>query len=852
MIGSIWQDLHYSARSLLKQRGFTAVIVLTLALGIGANTAIFSVLNAVLLRPLPYEDPGSLVMLWTDDAKRELHEEGTSPLTITDWRDQTQAFTGIASFSRNNSVTVIHEDHRERVNSQFISTNLFSILGVSPVLGRTFAAEDEQHTEQVVIVSHRFWQTNFSGSAAVIGTLLQLDGDMTAQKNGIRTVRVIGVMPADFYFSDKEIQLWEPVTTYWRWEKENTNRSNGLWRAIGRLKPGVSLDQAQAEMNTLSARLAEAYTSNDPDFHGFQTRVVALLDQVTGKRLQLSLWVLLSAVLFVLLIACVNVANLVLARSESRQRELTIRLALGAGRARLVRLILTESVMLGSVGGLIGLGLAAISIPALSTFAAAEIPRLDEIRLDGKVFLFNASVSFIAGIVAGVGPAWKLSQLRPYEALKQTSRNSSGGLRLREFRGLLVVVECTLCIMLLAGAGLVIRSFHRLHSVDPGFNADGVLLIRVSEPMVAGNDAGENVFVQREAIFHEMIARLAATPGVRAVGATGSFITAGNADESITIEGRAAGLQSEETNQLASESVSPDFFRTMGIPLLRGRQFLRDDATLKIALMFSTVDSGLHGPSEVIHASSVRPSAAIVNESFARRYFSTEDPIGKRFYEGQLTGKYFWYNIVGVVGDARRRGLEQQPLPEYFVPLTGGVNGTVEFAVRADDPLPLLPSLRQAIHSVDKNAIILTAQTLDQEMGDLSAQRRFQTWLLGVFAALALTLASMGAYAVMHYTVARRTHEMGVRIALGAQTSDVLRLVINQGMQPVIAGMVIGLLFSFWLTTLMSHLLFGISAHDPLTFLSVALTLLATTLLACYLPALRATKVDPLMALRSE
>jgi predicted permease len=849
---SLLKDIRYAIRSLLKHPAFTAMALITLALGIGANTAIFSVFYAVLLRPLPYKDPSRLVMLWTDDTKRDLHEEGTSPLTVADWRSQSQSFTEMAVFSRNNPVTLMGGEELERVDGQFVTANLFPMLGVIPALGRTFTVEDEQLGEQVVILSYAFWQRRFGGSAKVIGRTLQLDGDMTAQKKNPRTVRVIGVMPADFYFSTKETQLWEPVTTYWRWDKENTVRSYGDWRVIGRLKPGTTLRKAQGEMTGIGQRLAQAYPIIDPDFAGFGVRLVPVLDQITGKKLQLALWVLVGAVVFVLLIACANVANLLLAHGAARQRELTIRTALGAGRTRLLRQLLTESVMLAAVAGLLGLGLAAVGVRALSALAPPGIPRLDEISIDSGVLVFTVGLSFLAGIVFGLAPAWKMSRQNPSEVLKETSRNSSGGLRLRKMRGLLVVVECALSIVLLSGAGLLLRSFQRLQSVDSGFNAEGVLLVRVSLPPVIGNAEGQNVFVQREVAFHQITERIAGVPGVRGAGAISSFLTAGNADESITIEGRPPAPEGTETGQLASESVSPGFFQTMGIPLLRGRLFSRDDAALKIALTFNSFNTEPGAPPNIVRAPSTQPSAAIINETFARRYFHGEDPIGKRFYEGQLTGKYFWYEIVGVVGDVHRQGLEQQPIPEYFVPLTNGVNGTAEFAVRADHPLSLLASVRQAIHSVDKNAMILTATTVDRQMGELSAQRRFQTWLLTLFAVLAMVLSAIGAYGVMHYSVSQRTHEMGVRIALGAQTSDVLRLVIGQGLKVVASGVVIGLLLSLWLTDLMSHLLFDVSAHDPLTFVGAALTLLGVSFLACYIPARRATKVDPLVALRYE
>jgi predicted permease len=849
-VQTLWQDLSYGARMLFKHPGFTSIAVVTLALGIGANTAIFSVFYAVLLRPLPYNDPGRLAMLWTDDTKRDLHEEGTSPLTVADWRSQSHSFAEMAVFSRDNPVTLIGGEELERVNGEFVSANLFPMLGVNPILGRAFTPEDEERGDQVAVLSYAFWQRRFGGSTAVIGKSLQLDGDMTAWKKDPRTVRVVGVMPADFYFPTKEIQLWEPVTTYWRWDKEKTDRFYTSWRVIGRLKPDATLRQAQSEMTAIGQRIAQAYPITDPDFPGFSVKVVPVLDQITGKKLQLALWVLLGAVVFVLLIACVNVANLLLARGEARQRELTIRAALGAGRMRLVRQLLTESLMLAAIGGMVGLGLAAAGVRILSALAPSGIPRLDEIRIDSGVLLFTLGLSILAGIVFALAPALKMSQQRPNEALIKASHSSSGGLRLGQMRGLLVVLECALSVVLLTGAGLLIRSFQSLQSVNPGFNPEGLLLLRVSLPKVPGNDGAQSVFTQREAAFDQITQRIAVVPGVRKVGAISSLLMKGAANESITIEGRTPAPNSKETDQLASTSVSPGFFQTMGIPLLRGRFFTRDDAARKIILMFNTPAA-----KRLSAEQSPRPAAtaAIINDTLARRFFPGADPIGKRFYEGQLTGQYSWYEIVGVVGDMHRQGLEQQPLPEYFVPLIGGVSGSADVAVRAgSEPLSLLASVRQAIHSVDKNAMILSATTVDRQMGELSAQRRFQTWLLSLFAVLALALAAVGAYGVMQHAVAQRTHEIGVRIALGAQTSDVLWLVISQGLRLVAIGVAIGLLVSFWLTDVINHLLFGVTAHDPFTFAGVALTLLGVSFLACYIPARRATKVDPLVALRYE
>jgi len=577
----------------------------------------------------------------------------------------------------------------------------------------------------------------------------------------------------------------------------------------------------------------------DPDFPGFAVNVVPLLDQITGKKLQLSLWVLLGAVAFVLLIACVNVANLTLARGAARECEFAVRAALGASRARLLRQLLTESVALAMCGGLLGLALAAAGVRALLLAAPPGIPRLDEVRLDPSALVFTLGVSLFAGLVFGLTPAWKISQQRPHQALKE-SGGSSGGQALRRTHGWLAVLECALAVALVAGAGLMIRSFLRLQAVNPGFKPEGVLLARVLPPLSIRSGG------QAEAFFQEALERLAAIPGVQAVASTDDFLIRGTPDESINIEGRPSA-SGEKTSQLNSADVSPDFFRTLGAPLLRGRFFTRADALAKIQLVY--------GPRaqdrQLTAAGAERPpaEAAIINETFARRFFPDEDPIGRRFYFGPPT-KIYWYEIVGVVGDMRRQGLEKQPIPEYFTPHLGGAADLVA-RVNAD-PLAFAAAVREAIRSVDKNALILSVTTAEARLGELSAERRLNTWLLALFAAMALTLAAIGIYGVMHYSVAQRTREIGVRLALGAQPADVLRLVIGQGLRLTLGGVALGLLAAFALTRVMTRLLFGVSAHDPVTFISVALLLVGIAVVACYLPARRAAMVDPMVTLRCE
>jgi predicted permease len=834
---SLLNDLRYGLRMFFANRGFTGVVVLTLALGIGANTAIFSVVNAVLLRPLPFRDPGRLAMLWTDDASRGIHEGVTPYLTMTDWRTQSQLFADMAIFTAN-PLTLTGSNEAERLKGEFVSANLFPLLGVDPVLGQTFSADQEERQEQVVVLSYGLWQRRYGGASDVIGKSLDIDGDQNSSKGGPRAPRIIGVMPAGFYFPDKETQLWEPATVYWRWKRESVERFLGdarRWGVVGRLKPGASVRDAQAEMTSIGQRLTDAYPvpAKSVDFPGFAVNVVPLLDQITGKKLQLALWILLGAVGLVLLMSCVNVANLLLARGTAREREFAIRTALGAPRVRLFRQLLTESVVLAGAGGLLGLGLAVASVRALAAAAPQGIPRLDEIRLDAPVLVFTSILSLLAGLLFGFVPAWSASRSDPNQALKEGSGGSTAGLKLLQIRGLLVTVECALAVVLLISAGLLIHSFLRLQAVDPGFQPKGVLLVRVSLPP-GQRTSGEAIVARQQQIFDQLADRIASIPGVKSTGAVSNLLIKGAPDETIEIEGRPMS-KDEDASQLASSAVSPGFFETMGVPLKRGRFFTRADALAANEILFA------------FGHRQTPPESVIVNETFARRFFPGEDPIGKRLLYSQ---KKYPYEIIGVAGDMHRQGLEREPLAEYFVALR---SSTADIVARAgSDPSALAANVRDAIRSIEEKAIVLSVTTVQSQLGELSAQRQFQTWLLAIFAALALTLAMVGIYGVMHYVVAQRTQELGIRIALGARNSHVLRLVIGQGIKLTLIGLGIGLVAELWLTDLMGHLLFGVSARDPWTFGAVALLLALVALLACYIPARRATKVDPMVALRYE
>jgi putative ABC transport system permease protein len=810
MEDEMFQDLRFSLRMLLKNPGFTLVAMLTLAVGIGANTAIFSVVNAVLLRPLPYQDPDRLAMLWTDDPKHDIHEEGVSYPNFLDWRSQNKLFTDMAICSRRNAVVLTGGDEPERVMSDLVSANLFPLLGVRPALGRAFSPEEEIRRARVVVISHGLWRRRFGAAPDVIGKTLEIDG---------QTSQVIGVMPADFYFPTRDTQLWELASAARFWEFVRAERFTDTWRVVGRLKQQTTFDQAQAEMNTIGQRLAQTYPVTNDNFMGFGVNVVPLLIQFTGKNLRLALWVLLGAVVFVLLIACANVANLLLARGAAREREFAVRAALGAGRGRLIRQLLTESAFLALVSGLLGLGLAAVGVRALIAFAPPDTPRLDEVTIDPGVLGFTVCVSLLTGLLFGLAPAWKVSRSNPNEALKEGGRGSSGGLRLRQTRGLLVVVECAMAVALLASAGLMIRSFMRLQSVDPGFKPEGLLLARVSLPQSL-----DRTPAQTAAFFPQVIDRVAALPGVQAVGAIGNLLMRGNPDGTITVEGRPPDGSGEGAGELTAENISHDLFQALGMPLLKGRFFTRQE----------TFDSRV----------------VVINETLARRFFPGEDPIGRRFKVGGPQSENNWFEIVGVVGDLRRQRLEKQAVSEFYFP---SASNYMDLLVRVRaDPLALAGAIRREIRAVDPTAAVYGVTTGPRLLEKLSAGRRFQTGLLALFATVALALAAIGVYGVMRYAVAQRTHEIGIRLALGARSSDVLRLVIGQGMKLTLVGVATGLLASFALSRVMAQLLFGVSATDPATFAGVALTLIGSALLACYLPARRATKVDPLTSLRHE
>jgi len=800
MISDLWQDLRFGARVLAKQPGFTLIAVLTLALGIGANIAIFSVVNAVLLRPLPYPDAEQLVFLWSESPQRNIRERSSAYANVTDWRTQSQTFADIAVYDPT-VLTLTGGSEPEPVVSVGASANLFSLLGAAPHLGRTFTADDAQ--QRVVVLSHGLWQRSFGASPNIVGQTVELDG--------IRS-QVLGVMPASFQFPDQTAQLWRPTMAG---EAEKARRDRGFWRVIGRLKTGLTLAQAQTEMNVIAERLAQAYPDTNKDLG---VNVVPFQLQLTGRTVQLALWILFGAVVFVLLIACTNVANLMLARSLAREREIAIRMALGAGRMRLIRQLLTESTLLALLAGAVGLFIARLGLPLLLRFSPPNVANLDSVAIDGQVLAFAVVVSLLTAVLFGLLPAWKVSQAQPGAALKEARSPSSG---LSGLRGLLVVAEFSLAVLLLSGAGLLLRSFLQVQAVDPGFEATNVLMIGLS-PM--SNRTPEQI----RAFYQQVGERSAALPGVESAGLINDFLTGGNLDALITTERDVASNTEPVRVPLSGDGVSGDFFQTLRVPLRKGRFFNAQD-------------------------NENAPPVAIINETMARRFWPNEEALGQRFKQGAAQANAPWLTVVGVVGDLRRQSLERQSVAQVFTSHAQSPSRRMNLMIRTTlDPTQLAAVVRNEIRALDATVPLTQIAPLENQFAAAGAQRRFQTWLLTLFSALALLLAAVGIFGVMQQSVAQSTREIGVRIALGAQARDVLKLVIGQGMVLALCGIGIGLIASLALTRLMQNLLFDVSATDPATFAITAVLLVLVAMLACFIPARRATKVDPMVALRHD
>jgi putative ABC transport system permease protein len=813
---TLLKDLRYAARVLRKSPGFTVVAVVAIALGVGANTAIFSVVNAVLLKPLNYRDPQQLVLIEHNYKKLDLHAT-VAPAGYAYYRDNAKSFSDVAAFS-SFSANLTGEGEPERLNAMYVTANMFPALGAQAAEGRMLLPEEnDAGRNKVVVLSDGFWHRRFAG-LPIVGKNVTLNGE---------PYTVVGIMPPSFNLGrefgfGQTPDLWAPITFKPEQLAPDTGWSTEYLNVVARMKPGVSVEQAQAEMNTIANDVRRQFlTDTEESSWGL---LLTPLDEFVVGKIRTALWILLGAVLFVLLIACANVANLMLARSAVRQKEIAVRTALGASRWRVVRQLMTESVLLSLVGGGLGLLLAMWGVDLLLKLNGARIPRAAEIGLDSRVMLFTLGVSVLTGIVFGLAPAFQTSDVNLIGTLKEGGRSGKTGVR-RGVRNALVIAEMTFAVILLVGAGLLIRSFIQLQQVSPGFEPRGVLAMQLSLPANKYADANARALFDRR-----MLEQLRAIPGVKSAGTTTSLPMSGsNQSGSFNIEGQPQ-VPGQDPPHGSRWLASEDYFETMGIRLVRGRLFNSHD----------TNDA---------------QQVAIVDETLARKYWGTEDPVGKRItFEGP-DDKPRWREVVGLVAHVRNEGLEGESRGQYYAPYAQATGGgpNLFVVVRTDgDPASLAPSVRGAIAGIDRDLPVFRVATMEQMVSDSLAQRRFSMLLFGIFAALALVLAVVGLYGVMSYAVAQRTHEIGLRMALGAQAADVLRMVVGQGMGLVAIGLGIGLLGALGLTRLMSSLLYGVSASDPATYAGIAILLGAVALLASYIPARRATKVDPMVALRYE
>jgi putative ABC transport system permease protein len=810
MLADLGQDIRYGIRMLRKNPAFTAIAVIALALGIGANSAIFSVVNAILLKPLPYKNPDQLVMIWEEATHLGFPKDTPPPANFLDWRQQSTVFEGMAATSyRSFSLTGVGEP--ERLDGRRVSANLFDFLGVKPIIGRTFVPEEDKPGTKVVLLNESLWQRRFGGDPSVIGRALNLNGE---------PYTVIGVLPhtvrlpAEGNWHD---QVWVPIAFS---SEEAANRGSHYLEVIARMKPRVTLPKAQAEMDTIAARLAKQY----PDFNARRGAVVRPLHEEIVGNMKSALLILLGAVMFVLLIACANVANLLLARAAVRQKEIALRLALGANRARLTKQLLVESVLLSLTGGAVGLGLAYFGLDVLTRFIPKDVALADTIAIDGKVLLFTLAAAVVTGLVFGLAPATQASHLNLNETLKEGGRDSAAGVRGKRLRSSLVIGEVATSFVLLIGAGLLINSFFHLRNLDPGFRADHLLALNVDLAEVRYPDTQH-----RTAFFDEVKRRMQTLPGVQSVAVAGNLPFTYNGDSmSIAVQG-IPDPPIDEWPDVIYRTVGPGYFATMGIPLMRGRDFSDQD----------TLD---------------KTRAVVISEKTARHYWPNEDAIGKHLKPGSTTSDIPWFTVIGVVKDVRQNDFIAEPKMQMYLSYRQ-VKDLVANALvlrTSVDPLSLATSARNTIWAVDKDQPVANIDSMEHIVAGAVARQRFSTLLLALFAGVALVLAAVGIYGVMSYSVAQQTREIGVRIALGAGRGDVLKMTVMQALKLVGVGLLCGLIVAFVLTRVMTSLLFGISATDPITFISIALIQLAVALLASYIPALRATQVDPVIALRAQ
>ncbi len=812
---TLLQDIRYGVRMLLKTPSFSIVAIIALALGIGANTAIFSVVNAVLLRPLPFTKSDDLMMVWETDSVRGQQRGTASYPNFADWREQNQSFERMAAYYSSDFI-MTGRGEATRLQGAVASSELFPVLGVSPMLGRVFRPEEDKPGEggRVVLLSQQMFEKRFNSDPNTVGQSITLDG---------KSYTIVGVMPHQFQFpiQNEPVELWTTVAGDAEGEDPvSSQRGAHFLRVVARLKPGVMREQAQADMTAIAARLEQQYP--DKNLHR-SSYVEPALESLVGD-IRPALLILLGAVGCVLLIACANVANLLLARAMSRHKEMAIRSALGASRLRVVRQLLTESIILSLAGGALGLVLAVWWSDLLVALGKEDIPRALQVGVDWRVLGFTVLVSVLTGVIFGLVPAFHSSKTELTETLKEGGRSSSEGARRNRVRGVLVVAELAIAVVLMVGAGLLIQSLWRLQNVSPGFNPEKVLTFSVAVPEVKYPSAKQVQF------YGDLVSRLQTLPGVQSASAVMPLPLSGDRFSiSFEIDGRPVAKGDQPSADFFT--IGLGYFRTMGIPLRKGRDFTERDT---------------HGSQPVI----------IVSEGFARKHFPNEEPIGKRIRPGVSTyegDKSVMREIIGVVDDVKNRTLTGEARPQFYVPQTQIPFTQLAMVVKTTgDPSGIVSGARNEVNSMDRELPVFNIKTMDEYLAVAVSSPRFNTTLLGIFATVALLLTVVGLYGVMSYSVAQRTNEIGIRMALGAQTRDVLKLIVSQGFKLVVIGLAIGLVGAFALMRVIGSLLFGVSTRDPFTFAAVAVVLSSVALLACYVPARRAAGIDPIQALHYE
>ena len=803
---ALLQDTRGALRAIRRDPAFSAVAAGTLALAVGVNVVMFSVLNTVLFRPLPYRCPDELVMLWTETPSQDLRENRSAFWNVEEWRRQSRSFRDIAAFD-SVALTLTHEGETQRVEGARVSPNLFPLLGIEPRHGRSFSAEEAAERRRLALVSHRFWQARFGGSPGALGASVELDG---------RPSTIVGVLPDGFRFGSLDADVYEPHTLFPDWEARRLVRGRDSWFVVGRLRPGVTVDEAQAEMSPIAGRLDAEMPAAD---RNRGVGVVPLTRHVVGARSRLALWMLMAAVACVLLIAAVNVANLWLARSLGRGREVALRAALGAGPARIVRQHLTESTTLALGAGVAGTLLAVVGLDLVRALGSVEVARLDEVRLDARALGWSLVLSLVMGIAVGLAPAllWR-RQLRGFG--DAGARVAGGGTAARTIRRTLLVAEVALAIVLLVGAGLLVRSWWQVESVDLGFRPERVLAMQVGAPALMAP-------AQRADFYRRAVDRIEALPGVERAGFISDAFIGGSPERTLTAEREGEAVSARL--QYRSDEVSEGLFQAFGTRLRGGRFFSPRDGAAS-------------------------PRVAIVNDALARRLWPGEDAVGRRLKRGPADAAGPWLTVVGVVDDMRRQGLETEPVPQIFEPVAQNPSGAGFLLVRTagENPEDAAAAVQAAVRQLDTRAPLYGVSTLETRLRAFYAPRSLQTAIVVGFAAVALLMAALGIYGLIHYAVSTRTREIAIRMAVGAAAGNIFRMVVGEGLALTGAGVALGLLGGAWVGRAARNLLFEVGPLDPVTFIGGSALLLSVALAACCVPARRAMKVAPIVALRGD